>query len=138
MSFERWNKRDLKGSRWVYWWAGGIHTGARSEDSNGQCLLAIIGVKPHGNFPAEHGQHVRMSHPIESTFATLRHRTTRASNCLSRATFLGMAFKLVESAEQSWRRIQGAERIEQLLKDVLFDDDMPVTESAPVQQPLAV
>jgi putative transposase len=46
--FEQWNKRDLSASRWVYWWADGIHTGARSEDSDGQCLLVIIGVKPDG------------------------------------------------------------------------------------------
>ncbi|MDR6504198.1 hypothetical protein J2785_007395 [Burkholderia ambifaria] len=103
--FEQWNKRDLKHSRWVYWWADGIHTGARSEDSDAQCLLVII--------------------------------ASRARNCLLRATFLGMAFKLVESAERSWRRIRGAERIEQLLKGIPFEDGVPVIESAPVQQPLA-
>lgn len=48
-----------------------------------------------------------------------------------------MAFKLVESAEQSWRRIRGAERIEQLLKGVPFEEGIPVIESAPAQQPLA-
>ncbi|WP_322028205.1 transposase, partial [Burkholderia sp. BCC1977] len=47
--FEQWNKRDLSTARWVYWWADGIHTGARSEDSDGQCLLVIIGVKPDGS-----------------------------------------------------------------------------------------
>jgi putative transposase len=43
-----WNQRDLSSSRWVYWWADGIHTGLRSDDSDGQCLLVIIGVKPDG------------------------------------------------------------------------------------------
>jgi putative transposase len=43
-----WNRRDLSAARWVYWWADGIHTGLRSDDSNGQCLLVIIGVKPDG------------------------------------------------------------------------------------------
>nr|WP_274381886.1 IS256 family transposase [Burkholderia thailandensis] len=47
--FEQWNKRDLSAARWVYWWADGIHTGARSEDSDGQCLLVIVGVKPDGS-----------------------------------------------------------------------------------------
>ncbi|KVT70002.1 hypothetical protein WK56_18835 [Burkholderia ubonensis] len=89
------------------------------------------------DFPAEHRQHVRTTNPIESTFSTVRHRTTRARNCLSRATFLGMAFKLIESAEQSRRRIRGAERIEQLLNGVLFEDGIAVIESAPAQQPLA-
>ncbi len=43
-----WNRRDLSGTRWVYWWADGIHTGLRSDDSDGQCLLVIIGVMPDG------------------------------------------------------------------------------------------
>nr|WP_269764957.1 IS256 family transposase [Burkholderia ubonensis] len=56
------------------------------------------------DFPAEHWQHVRTMNSIESTFVTVRHRTSRTRNCLSRATFLGMAFKLIESAEKSWRK----------------------------------
>ncbi len=44
----QWNRRDLSSARWVYWWPDGIHTGVRSDDSDGQCLLVIIGVKPDG------------------------------------------------------------------------------------------
>jgi transposase-like protein len=265
--YEQWNKRELSTSRWVYWWADGIHTQARTEDSDGQCLLVIIGVKPNGekervalsdgyreskaswrellldlkarglqapplltvgdgamglwaaldevfpqtkhqrcwfhkignvlnvmpksqharakaalaeiwsaasradaivafnqfvhtyaakypkavekltkdrdallafyDFPAEHWQHVRTTNPIESTFATVRHRTSRTRNCLSRATFLGMAFKLIEAAEQSWRKIRGADKIEPLLKGIPFKDGTPVIESTPAPQPLA-
>jgi transposase-like protein len=262
-----WNRRDLSEARWVYWWADGIHTGLRSDDSDGQCLLVIIGVKPDGtkervaiadgyreskdawrhvlldlkarglqggpllasgdgamglwaalaevfpqtrhqrcwfhktgnvlnalpksqhgrakaglqeiwqaatredafvafdrfvelysakypkaagkltgdrdellafyDFPAEHWQHLRTTNPIESTFATVRHRTTRTRNCVSRATFLGLAFKLIESAEQSWRRIRAPEKIASLLEGKPFKDGLPVTDSTPVQQPLA-
>jgi putative transposase len=262
-----WNQRDLSNSRWVYWWADGIHTGLRSDDSDGQCLLVIIGVKPDGtkervaigdgfreskdawcellldlkarglqsgpllaagdgamglwaalaevfpktrhqrcwfhktgnilsalpksqhgrakaglqeiwqaatreealaafkrftdtysarypkatekltkdsdellafyNFPAEHWQHLRTTNPIESTFATVRHRTTRTRNCVSRPTFLGLAFKLIESAEQSWRRIRAPEKIASLLGGISFKDGLPVTDSTPAQQPLA-
>jgi putative transposase len=262
-----WNRRDLSGARWVYWWADGIHTGLRSDDSDGQCLLVIIGVKPDGtkervaiadgyreskdawrdvlldlkarglqggpllasgdgamglwaalaevfpqtrhqrcwfhktgnvlnalpksqhgrakaglqeiwqaatredalvafnrfvdvysakypkaaekltndrdellafyDFPAEHWQHLRTTNPIESTFATVRHRTTRTRNCVSRATFLGLAFKLIESAEQSWRRIRAPEKIASLLEGIPFKDGLPVTDSTPAQQPLA-
>ncbi|WP_425129680.1 IS256 family transposase [Burkholderia seminalis] len=265
--YEQWNKRDLAASRWVYWWADGIHTQARTEDADGQCLLVIIGVKPTGekervalsdgyreskqswrelllelkarglqappllavgdgamglwaaldevfpqtrhqrcwfhkignvhnvmpksqhgkakaalaeiwnaatradaivafkqfvdtysakypkavekltkdrdallafyDFPAEHWQHVRTTNPIESTFATVRHRTGRTRNCLSRATFLGMAFKLIEAAEQSWRKIRGVDKIEPLLKGIPFKDGTPVIESTPAPQPLA-
>jgi transposase-like protein len=53
------------------------------------------------DFPAEHWPHLRTTNPIESTFATVRHRTTRTRNCVSPATFLGLAFKLIEEAEKS-------------------------------------
>ena len=89
------------------------------------------------DFPAEHWQHLRTTNPIESTFATVRHRTSRTRNCLSRATFLGMAFKLIEAAEKSWRKIRGVEKIEVLLKGIPFEDGVPVIESAPVPQALA-
>lgn len=39
------------------------------------------------DFPGEHWQHLRTTNPIESTFATVRHRTTRTRNCVSRAPF---------------------------------------------------
>jgi transposase-like protein len=61
------------------------------------------------DFPAEHWQHLRTTNAIESTFATVRHRTKRTRNCVSRPTFLGLAFKLIEEAEKTWRRINGPE-----------------------------
>lgn len=264
---ETWNRRNLHESRYVYWWVDGIHTGLRSEPSDGQCLLVIVGVTPDGrkervaigdgyreskeswvellldlkrrglqagpllavgdgamgfwaalnevfpqtrhqrcwfhkmgnvlnalpksqharakaamqavwmaatrdeaqtafatlvstyrskypkamekiekdrdnllafyDFPAEHWQHLRTTNPIESTFATVRHRTTRTRNCVSRATFLGLAYKLIEEAEKSWRKIRGAEKIELLLKGIPFKDGEPVQDDQPVQQELA-
>jgi putative transposase len=89
------------------------------------------------DFPAEHWQHLRTTNPIESTFATVRHRTTRAKNCLSRLTFLGLAFKLVQEAEKSWRRIRGADCIPDLMDGVFFKDGIPVTDNPPEQQVLA-
>jgi putative transposase len=80
---------------------------------------------------------VRTTNPIESTFATVRHRTSRTRNCLSRSTFLAMAFKLIEAAGQSWRKIRGAEKVDQLLKGVPFKDGTPVIESTPAPQALA-
>ncbi|VVE84545.1 IS256 family transposase [Pandoraea sputorum] len=263
----QWNQRELSLARWVYWWADGIHTGVRSDDSDGQCLWVIIGVKPDGtkervaisdgyreskaswaellldlkkrglqsgpllacgdgamgfwaameevfpqtkhqrcgfhkmgnvlnalpksqqarakkamqdiwmaatraealvafnhfvdthsakypkvvekltqdrdellafyDFPAEYWQHLRTTNPIESTFATVRHRTKRTRNCVSRATFLGLAFKLIESAEDSWRRIRAPEKIATMLDGMTFKDGEPVTDSTPAQQPLA-
>ena len=264
---EAWSRRDLSRRRYVYWWADGVHTGLRSEHSDGQCLLVIIGVTPDGrkervaigdgfreskeswrdllldlrhrglqsgpllavgdgamgfwaaleevfpqtrhqrcwfhkmgnvlnalpkslqprakadlqeiwmaatrdkaqaalaaflktyhakypkaaekikkdkdsllafyDFPAEHWQHLRTTNPVESTFATVRHRTSRTRNCVSRATFLGLAFKLMEEAEKSWRKIRGADKIELLLKGLPFKDGELVQDNPPAQQKLA-
>ena len=263
----QWDRRDLSKARYVYWWADGIHTGLRSEQSGGQCLLVIIGVRPEGkkervvigdgyreskeswkeilldlkerglqagpllatgdgamgfwaaleevfpatraqrcwfhkmgnvmnalpasqqakakaglqaiwmaatraeahkafgqfmaqyqekypkavekltkdrdsllafyDFPAEHWQHLRTTNPIESTFATVRHRTTRTRNCVSRPTFLGLVFKLIEEAEKSWHRIRGADKIGQLLDGVPFKDGIQAQDNPPEQQKLA-
>ncbi len=43
------SRRDLAKSCYVYWWVDGIHIGLRSENSDGQCLLVIIGMKPDGS-----------------------------------------------------------------------------------------
>ena len=48
------------------------------------------------DFPAEHWKHLRTTNPIESTFATVRHRTIRSKGCLSNRTALAMVFKLLE------------------------------------------
>ena len=36
------------------------------------------------DFPAEHWKHLRTTNPIESTFATVRHRTIRSKGCRTR------------------------------------------------------
>lgn len=266
--WKAWNKRDLSGEQYVYWWADGVYTGLRAEETDKQCLMVIIGVKPDGSkervaigdgireskeswrdllldlkarglkarpllatgdgsmgfwaalsevfpetrhqrcwvhkmvnvldalpkslqgkaksdlkeiwmaptlevaeqalkrfvtrygakypqavekltkdedallafydFPAEHWLHIRTSNPIESTFATVRHRTTRTRNCVSRDTFLGLAFKLIEEAEKSWHKIYGADKIEKLLQGVVFKNGEAVKDNQPpVDQKLA-
>jgi|SRR5215475_7506029 len=78
------------------------------------------------DFPAEHWKHVRTSNPIESTFATVRLRTVKTKSCLSRQTALAMVFKLTKSAERHWRRLDGSERLGQLIQGVRFRDGEPV------------
>jgi transposase-like protein len=46
------------------------------------------------DFPAEHGGHIRTTHPRASTFATVRLRTAKTRGWLSRVTMLAMVFKL--------------------------------------------
>jgi putative transposase len=81
------------------------------------------------DFPAEHWKHVRTSNPIESTFATVRLRTAKTRGCLSRQTALAMVFKLAKSAERHWRRLDGSERLAQVIKGVHFRDGEPVQEA---------
>jgi hypothetical protein len=69
------------------------------------------------------------TNPIESTFASVRHRITRSRNCRSRATFLGLAFKLVQEAEKTWRRLNGVDRMTKLVKGVVFKDEIPVQDN---------
>jgi hypothetical protein len=67
------------------------------------------------DFPAEHWKHIRTSNPIESTFATVRHRTKRTKGCLSRKTGLAMAFRLMMSAQKKWRKLDGRNRLPEVI-----------------------
>lgn len=74
------------------------------------------------DFPAEHWKHIRTSNPIESTFATVRHRTKKTKGCLSRKTALAMTFKLMMSAKQKWRKLDGANRLPEIIQGIEFKD----------------
>ena len=78
------------------------------------------------DFPAEHWKHLRTTNPIESTFATVRHRTVRSKGCLSNKTALAMVFKLVEGAQKTWRRIDGHNQLPKLILAVKFADGIEV------------
>ena len=64
-------------------------------------------------------------------FATVRHRATRTRNCVSRPTFPGLAFKLIEEAEKSWNRIRGADKIGLLLSGEMFKDGIQAQDNPP-------
>lgn len=78
------------------------------------------------DFPAEHWVHIRTTNPIESSFATIRHRTTRTKNCVSRNTLLGLVFQLALTAEKSWRKIRGFKRLPDVINGIRFQDGMAV------------
>jgi len=80
------------------------------------------------NFPAIHWQHIRTTNPIESTFATIRHRTRQTKGCGSVTATLTMVFKLATSAEKKWRKLKGCEMIEKMIKGVIFKDGEEVLE----------
>lgn len=74
------------------------------------------------DYPAEHWAHIRSTNPIESTFATVRHRTRQTKGCGSRLATLTMVFKLTTQAEKHWRRINGYQLIAKVIEGVNFVD----------------
>lgn len=82
------------------------------------------------DFPAEHWDHLRTANPIESVFATVRHRTVRTKGALSQKTVKLMVFKLVQAASKKWRRLQGRNRLRQVIEGVRFRDGLAVRDDA--------
>jgi putative transposase len=79
------------------------------------------------DFPAEHWDHLRTSNPIESVFATVRHRTVRTKGALSQDTARLMVFKLVMAAAKSWRRLKGENQLPKVIQGVTFRNGVEVT-----------
>lgn len=72
------------------------------------------------DFPAIHWQHLRTTNPIESTFATIRHRTARTKGCVTRDSLLHMMFKLGQCAEDNWRRLRGFAYLAKIIHGAKF------------------
>ena len=79
------------------------------------------------DFPAEHWDHLRTSNPIESVFATVRHRTVRTKRALSQDTARLMVFKLVMAAAKTWRRLKGENQLPKVVQGVTFTNGVEVT-----------
>lgn len=80
------------------------------------------------SMPAPHWQHIRTTNAIESTFATVRLRTTVTKGAGSLTAAKTMAFKLLQDAEKSWNRIRGFEEIPKLLAGVAYNNGVVVTD----------
>ena len=81
------------------------------------------------DFPAEHWDHLRTANPIESVFATVRHRTVRTKGALSQDTARLMVFKLVMAAAKTWRRLKGENQLPKVIQGVTFRDGVEVTDT---------
>lgn len=81
-----------------------------------EALLAFF------DFPAEHWDHLRTANPIESVFATVRHRTVRTKGALSQKTAKLMVFTPVRAASRKWRRLQGASRLPLVVQGIKSTD----------------
>jgi putative transposase len=81
------------------------------------------------DFPAEHWDHLRTANPIESVFATVRHRTVRTKGALSQDTARLMVFKLVMAAAKTWRRLKGENQLPKVVRGVTFRDGVEVIDT---------
>jgi putative transposase len=82
------------------------------------------------DFPAEHWDHLRTANPIESVFATVRHRTVRTKGALSQKTAKLMVFTLVRAASKNWRRLTGANQLPLVIDGIKFTDGVAVGDAA--------
>ena len=137
---EHWRKRDLSAKRSLQeiWMAETSKDAAAAFDAfiaayqlKYDKAAACLAKDRHAllafyDFPAEHWKHLRTSNPIESTFATVRHRMIRSKGCLSNKTALAMVFKLVDAAQKSWRRLDGHNQLPKLIQGVRFTDGIEV------------
>ena len=80
------------------------------------------------DFPAEHWDHLRTTNPIESVFATVRHRTVRTKGSLSSTTAKLMVFKLLCAAAKTWRRLKGTNQLPKVVAGVKFENGIEVIE----------
>ena len=86
------------------------------------------------DFPAEHWRHLRTTNPIESSFATVKLRTRVTKGAGSKAAALAMAYKLLITAQERWRRFNGHELIADVLNGATFKDGVKVTDDEPTTQ----
>ena len=93
----------------------GVRLGRRSPLTGGQ-----------GSTPIHN---LRTANPIESVFATVRHRTVRTKGALSQDTARLMVFKLVMAAARTWRRLNGENQLPKVIRGVTFRDGVEVTDT---------
>ena len=96
--------------------------GAKYEKAVTCLIKDRVALRAFYAFPAEHWDHLRTGNPIESVFATVRHRTVRTKGALSQKTAKLMVFKLVQAAAKTWRRLKGANQLPQVIAGVTFTD----------------
>jgi transposase-like protein len=84
------------------------------------------------DFPAEHWIHLRTTNPIESTFATVRHRTDRTKGCGTRLATLTMVHQLGMQAQKCWRHLNGAQQLSKVVAGIKFVDGLELKDGQKV------
>lgn len=85
-------------------------------DQGHRCDAGIL------RFPGRTLGHMRTANPIDSVFATLRHRTVRTEGALSQKTAKLMVFTLVRTASKKWRKLNGRNQLPRVIEGVTFTD----------------
>jgi len=85
------------------------------------------------DYPAEHWLHLRTTNPIESGFGTVKARTKKTRGSGSRRAGLAMASKLIQAAEQRWRRVNAPQLVAGVLAGVDFKDGARLGHASPDQ-----
>lgn len=80
------------------------------------------------DFPATHWIHIRTTNPIESTFLTVKLRTSKTRSCRPWESTLAMVYKLLESAQKRWFRIKGFDLIDEVIEGVCFKNGIRTTD----------
>jgi transposase-like protein len=100
---------------------------APKHDKAVDCLVKDAGeLLTFFDFPAEHWKHLRTSNPIESSFATVRLRQRVTKGAGNRMKALTMAFKLLMMAQESWRKLNGAQLLPLVRAGVKFVDGVQI------------
>ena len=82
------------------------------------------------DFPAAHWTHLRTTNVIESAFAAIRHRSSRAKGCVTRHTMLSMIYKMGRCAGKSWRRLRGFRQLAKVIEGGQFNDGIEVIDDS--------
>lgn len=89
------------------------------------------------DFPAEHWRHLRTSNAIESSFATVKLRTRVTKGAGSKKAALAMAYKLLDTAQERWRRINGHELVTDVLTGTKYKDGIQITDNQTIDEKVA-
>ena len=88
----------------------------------------VIDLENPEDLPAEHLIYICRTNVIESSFATIRHRTKRAKGCVTMITMLTMIYKMGIYAEDSWRKLRGFRHLAKVIEGVKFKYGIEVAE----------
>ena len=99
---------------------------AANYDKAVECLTKDRDAMLPSTTSAEHWDYLRTTNPIESVFATVRHRTVRTKGSLSSTTARLMVFKLLGAASKTWRRLKGTNQLPKIIAGVRFENGIEV------------